>query len=101
MSPRTIITFHFFGKYREAIKVSLCLQVPVLFVSSSVLDGGDLLQYMMIACTAYWLSLLLIVVRRNGHASPLDVFLIAWGYPMAIVATALVATVVPLGLLRR
>ena len=95
------MTFQFFCKYREPLKISTCLQMALLFVSSLILDEGITFMYMLIACAAYWLSLLLVMVRRNGHASGLDVFLLKWGYPLAIPVTFVVAAVVPLGILRR
>jgi hypothetical protein len=90
----------FFTKYEGAFKVSLCLQIPILFIASTVLDGGEVFQWMLLAALTYWLGTLLIMVRRNGNAAHLDAFLLKWGYPLAIILAAALLGVVPMGSLR-
>jgi hypothetical protein len=90
----------FFTKHEDAFKVSACLQMPILLLASIVLDGGEVLQWMMLAALTYWLGVFIIMIRRNGNATRLDALLIKWGYPLAIVLAAILLGVVPMGMLR-
>jgi hypothetical protein len=90
----------FFTKNGPSFKVSACLQICILLLAALVLDGGDVLNFMLIAATAYWSAVAIIMIRRNGNATWIDQFLLKWGFPLTILLTALVATIVPVGFLR-
>lgn len=94
------LRFPFFGKFESAIKVSVVLQLFILFLSALVLDGGQLSQWMLVSATAYWIAFAVIMIRRNGNATVLDRFILAWGYPLAIVLAGFIFGIVPAGFLR-
>ncbi|HEY4330336.1 MAG TPA: hypothetical protein VGN88_11415 [Phycisphaerae bacterium] len=94
------LRFPFFSRFGEAFKISLVLQLFILFLSAIVLDGGQLNQFMLLSATAYWCTVAIVMFRRNGNATRFDQFLLQWGYPLMIALTALVSACVPMGLLR-
>ena len=90
----------FFEKYHAKLKVSGVLQVFIFLLGAIVLDEGEVSRFTLLCAAAYWCGVGIIMVRRNGHATRLDRFLMAWGYPLVMPLVLAVGSVVPVGVLR-
>jgi hypothetical protein len=77
----------FFAKYRDAFVLSLFCQMMVLLFALAELNGSFLFKLLLVAAAAYWIFIIIVMLRRNLHATTGDLFLMKWGYPLAIVLT--------------
>lgn len=73
--------------YKDAIKLALAQQIPILLLTAGILDGGDLFHICLIPSVAFWVCLLLARWRRPEAPTKLDVILIKWSYVPLCVAT--------------
>jgi hypothetical protein len=101
MALRSGSKLEFLVKYKDSLTISLCLQVPLLLWAYSELNGRILLQIMLVAAIAYWAGAGIIMVRRNGAATRIDVFILKWGYLLTLALTMVFLVVASIGLLHR
>ena len=66
--------------YKDAIKLALAQQIPILILTAGILDGGDFFRICLIPFIAFWVCLFLVQRRRPGAPTKLDVILIKWSY---------------------
>jgi len=77
--------FPFFLRFADGIKFSSVLQGAFLLIASIVLDDGGLLRVMCLPAIAYWCTVAIIMVRRNGSATVMDRVFLRWGFLLWIV----------------
>ena len=63
----------------------LLQQLVILGFASLILDGGAMLQVFSYAALAHWGCILLILVRRRSHLTPMDRIVIRVGFLVACV----------------
>jgi hypothetical protein len=80
--------------YRLAIRVALLQQIPILVLTSLMLDGGRALRIWGIVLLAHWLAVLLIVMRRAERPAPSDLAMIRYGFWLILIAVVLFAPLV-------
>ena len=73
--------------YRDAIKLALAQQIPILVLTLGILDGGDIFRICLIAFIAFWTCLVLVQRRRPEAPTRLDLTLIKWSYMPLCVGT--------------
>jgi hypothetical protein len=77
--------------FKAAIKVALAQQIPILLLSSCILDGGDIFMICLIPFFAFWVGVCLIRSRRPLTPTKFDLFLIQWSYaPLCLISFWLV-----------
>lgn len=64
---------------------ALVFQMPILVLSSMVLDFGGIAQVCFYALVAFWGGVAVLHVRRSGSLSRVDLLLIRYGYILACV----------------
>jgi hypothetical protein len=74
---------------QQALKVSLCQQVPLLAFSSLILDGGVVLARVVTAVLAYWVVTLFILLARRWRVSAYDRLFLKWGFFLLLAASFL------------
>ena len=73
--------------YRKATVVAASLQVPITVMFASIFDGGQLLQFWLVALVAFWTGYAIIRWRRARNPTRLDLYYIRWGtVPLMILA---------------
>ena len=76
--------FPFFGRFGDRITFAVVIQGAFLVITSMLLDGGVMLQFMCLPAIAYWCTVAAIMVRRE--ATRCDRGLLRWGFLLWIVA---------------
>jgi hypothetical protein len=66
------------GSAYDGLRLSVVQQVIVIVLTVGMLDGGALFQTVVYAILGYWAGILMI--RRRLQTTPLDNFLIRWGF---------------------
>jgi len=66
---------------------ALVFQMPILVLSSMVLDGGGIAQVCFYAFVAFWCGVLVLRFHRRGALTRVDLFLIRYGYILVCVAS--------------
>ena len=85
------------GRYRDALFFTLAQQIPLLMLSSMILDFGMILKRFVIASICFWIMTLIFRIRRNQSMTDLDILFVKWGYlPIALVTFIIWALVAPL-----
>lgn len=64
----------------DAVEKNLIVQGFLVFFASMVLDGGALFQLVAVPATAYWLTVLIVLLRRQQAPTRLDAFLLKAGF---------------------
>jgi hypothetical protein len=64
----------------DAIEKNLIVQGFLVFFASMVLDGGALFQLVAVPATAYWLTVLVVLLRRPQAPTRLDAFVLKAGF---------------------
>ncbi|NBV22976.1 MAG: hypothetical protein EBS05_13795 [Proteobacteria bacterium] len=64
----------------DAVEKNLIVQGFIVFFASMVLDGGALFQVVALPATAYWLTVLAVLLRRPQSLTRLDAFLLKAGF---------------------
>lgn len=73
--------------YGRPIRTSLICQIAVGLLASLALDGGVLARVVGVAILAFWLCLVVILVRRPRSPSKLDLRIVQWAFwPILVVA---------------
>ena len=75
----------FAPEYREAVKVALVLQALAMVVLLAVLDGGALARAGGAAMLAFWIGVVVVVIRRPKAPSAFDLLYVRWGYLVMLV----------------
>lgn len=52
----------------------------VILVASNILDGGGILRCVAYAAAAWWIGVLIVLIRRRDNLLPPDWLLFRWGY---------------------
>lgn len=73
---------------------ALVFQMPILLLSSLVLDGGGIAQVCFFALVAFWVGVGVLHIRRRGALSRVDLWLIRWGYILACIISFFVTRLV-------
>ncbi len=86
--------FPFFSKFDKEIRGTELFQAAVLFFASrdGWYDNYDRTRLVLLAMAAYWIGLLIIMLRRNGNANSDDRAFLKWGFLITIVLTFALAT---------
>lgn len=67
-------------KYEKAITFSLAYQIFLLICASLMLDLGQCSQFMIVSMTAFWTSVIVLILRFRKHPSKTDILYIKWGF---------------------
>lgn len=67
-------------KKSDNVTFTLVQQVPILLLTSMILDGGMLFAVTGYAAAAYWVGFGIITARRRGHLTLVDTMLLRWGF---------------------
>ena len=74
----------------DALKLAVLQQVPVLFLTAGILDGGGVFLLALFALVAFWAGVFLIRARRVIGFTKTDLFLFRWGYvPLCVISFVL------------
>jgi hypothetical protein len=77
--------------YKAAIKLAVAQQIPILVLSSCILDGGDIFSICLIPFIAFWVGVWLIRHRRPQTPTRIELFAIRWSYfPLCVMTFFLV-----------
>ena len=77
------------GSFREAVRFTLLLQVPLLLITAMILDGGMIFRRLAKASVAYWIFVLIIRFRRGAEMPDSDTLLVKWGYLPTLLITCI------------
>lgn len=77
------------GTFRDALIFTLIQQLPLLVLTALMLDGGIALRRVAVACIAFWIMALVIVVQRGRTLPDLDILLVKWGYLPLLLLTCI------------
>ena len=78
-----------FGSFRDAIRFSVIQQLPLLILSALLLDGGLVFKRVAIASIAFWILILIIMIRRGRNIPSPDIYLVKWGYLPMLLTTCI------------
>ncbi|MBU8902309.1 MAG: hypothetical protein KOO69_06185 [Victivallales bacterium] len=78
MNKKQANLFH--NKYKKAIFFSLAYQMVLLLFSAMILDGGQCGQYMLVSMAGFWVSVIVLIIRKPWSPSKKDIFYIKWGF---------------------
>ena len=70
--------------YREAIWISIILQVLTTLFLLTILDGGTLARAGGCAMAAFWIGAAIVIYRRPRNPGKLDLLYVRWGYLIAL-----------------
>lgn len=85
-SPDASVTV---GTLRDAIVFTLFQQLPLLILTAMLLDGGLVFKRVAIASLAYWILILMIMIRCGRYMSDVDILLVKWGYLPLLLVTCI------------
>ena len=74
---------------RRAIASSIVQQVPLLLLTSLILDGGLIFNRFAIAAVAYWTIALIMLLRSQREMTATDLRLLKWGYLPLVLITCI------------
>jgi len=69
-----------FAEFKTALMVNGVVQFLVLATASMILDGGFIFCLVLIACLAYWLTVLWVGIRRPNALTGGDASMIRIGF---------------------
>ena len=78
------------GTFRDAIKFTLIQQLPLLLLTSIIMDGGMIFKRVMIASIAFWFFVVIIKIRRGPKIPDIDILIIKWGYIPIVLVTNII-----------
>lgn len=81
-------------RYLKAISVAIAQQLPILFLSSMILDGGGACRTCVIAAVAHWSLIAAFFVRRYRSPTAFDLAVIRWAYAPLVVLVPIVSALV-------
>jgi hypothetical protein len=73
----------------RAIVSSLAQQIPLLGLTSLILDGGLIFNRFAIAAIGYWAIAIIMLLRRQPEMTDTDLWLLKWGYLPLVVITCM------------
>jgi hypothetical protein len=76
------------------IVFSLIQQLPLLMLSSLILDGGQLFKHVAIASVAVWILVLVAWIRRGRTSSNLDWQIVKWSFAPFLLITFVLSMVI-------
>ena len=79
---------------KGSIVVSLVQQAFFVLLGGMTLDDGTAGRIVFCSVVAYWMGLLIVVVRRNHRFTPADRLYARWGFLVLLVITPFAATLV-------
>lgn len=79
---------------KGSIVVSLVLQGFFFILGGLVLDDGTVGRIVLCAIVAYWIGLLIVVVRRSHRFTPADRLYARWGFLALLIITPFAAMLV-------
>jgi hypothetical protein len=71
----------------DAVTFAVVQQGIVVPLCAMVLDGGTMFVASLIACAAFWIMAVTVLVRRRRNVTAADVWMIKFGYLPMIAAT--------------
>lgn len=77
------------GSFRDALKFTLLLQVPLLLITSMILDGGIIFRRFLIASVAFFILMLIVRLRRGAEMTDTDILFAKWGYLPILLITCI------------
>ena len=81
-------------KFKEALIVSLILQVALFIMGYLGLDGGHLLALFIRSIFVYWLGFLIIAIRRKDSFSKTDFLYTKYGILLIAFAAVLINEII-------
>lgn len=85
--------FRRLGELRRDFLFSVVVQLVVVLVASTILDGGHLLRMCLIAVAAHWLTVGIIAARRKNALTRADTFMIRLAFLIYIPIAYLLAEI--------
>lgn len=74
------------------LKAITATQLPCLVLSALLLDGGRGLKICIAAIFAHWVCVGIICTRNQPSISPMDTFLIRWGFLPCLTVAIVIAS---------
>jgi len=74
------------------LRVVLLQQIPLLFLSSLLLDGGGAFRGYCVGAIAHWAVIGIILIRRRR--TRIDMIIVRWGFIPIVILTGLIALLV-------
>ena len=75
-------------EFRNALIVSILLQIVLGFLAAINLDGGVFFHLWWRAMAGYWAALIVILMKRPNAPTKVDLFLVRWGFiPLFLIIT--------------
>lgn len=71
--------------YRGPIWAAIVWTIVMMMLSCMVMDEGDVARISVSALLAFWITVVICLVRRPQNPTRLDVWLITWGWLLFIV----------------
>jgi len=71
--------FNISESYRSPILFAAVLQVSLLLLASLIVDDGTIFTVTMVASLSFWISAMLIIVRRSSNPTRTDLAYIRYG----------------------
>jgi hypothetical protein len=87
---RTLFTL----PYEGTLKTMAAMQIGILFITSMIMDGGELFRMSAIAAAAYWSGVLIVMFRRRFSLTDTDVYLLKFGFYYSFCAVLVFRTVI-------
>jgi hypothetical protein len=76
----------------RSIKVNIPIQLVLGVFAAVATDRGGLFQIWYFTMTSYWALITLIWVLHRNRLSKIDVFLVKWGFWLALMITPIATT---------
>lgn len=67
-------------RYESAIPFSFGYQLVILLISGMILDGGQCVQFVLVAMACFWGSAIVLISRRRWTPSKGGILYIKWGF---------------------
>ena len=74
--------------YRKAIYTALGCQVILALFCTPIMDGGQSMQMWGFSMVAFYVGLIMIIIRRPKCPTKVDLFLIHWSFPFLFIFVA-------------
>ena len=83
-----------FTLVRPHLSMIALTQLPCLFLSSLLLDGGRGFRICIIAAFAHWLAVALVSARGRADLTAMDTFILRWGFFLCLLCAGLISNAV-------
>jgi hypothetical protein len=83
-----------FSHVRPHLSLIALTQLPCLLLAAMLLDGGRGFRICVVAVFAHWLAIAFVTARERDELTPMDTFVLRWGFFPCLVCTVLIGNAI-------